>query len=215
MKERTKQKMDFFFTRHADLVFMKDIILQACKLILDTYHKGGKLLVCGNGGSCADSDHIVGELMKGFLLRRPLEAEIKDKFKQYFGEDGFEVAKRLQCSLPAMSLSAHSAFSTAFTNDVDSELTYAQQVIGYAKAEDVIVGISTSGNAKNIYYAFMSAKVKGIKCIALSGRDGGKLATIADCCLIAPANETYLIQEYHLAIYHFICSFIESEMFEC
>lgn len=214
MKDRTKQKMDFFFTQHADLVFMKDNIMRACKLILDTYHNGGKLLVCGNGGSCADSDHIVGELMKGFLLQRPLEVELKNKFKQYFGEAGFEVAEKLQCSLPAISLSAHSAFNTAFMNDIDAVLTYAQQVMGYGKAEDVIIGISTSGNAKNVYYAFMSAKVKGMKCIALSGGDGGKLTSIADCYLIAPANETYLIQEYHLVIYHFICSFIESEMFE-
>jgi D-sedoheptulose 7-phosphate isomerase len=215
MKERTKQKVDFFFSRHSNLEFMKDNIMQACELILEMYHKGGKLLICGNGGSCADSDHIVGELMKGFLLQRPLDIELKEKFKQYFGEDGWKVAEKLQCSLPAISLNNQNAFSTAFSNDVDGVLTYAQQVIGYGKKEDIIIGISTSGNAKNVYYAFMAAKVREIKCIALSGKDGGRLVSIADCCMIVPADETYLIQEYHLIIYHFICSFIESEMFEC
>jgi len=214
MKHRTKQMIDFFFSRHEDLLFMKDDILQACTLITDAYRKGGKLLVCGNGGSCADSDHIVGEMMKGFLLKRPLGADLKNKFKQYFGENGCQAAEKLQGSLPAISLSAHTALSTAFINDVDAALIYAQQVIGYAKAEDVIMGISTSGNAKNVYYAFMAAKVKGVKCIALSGNDGGELASVADCCLMAPTKETYQIQEYHLVIYHFICAFLESEMFE-
>ncbi len=214
MKDRTKQKVDYFFSHHNDLMFMKDDILQACILILNAYDNGGKLLVCGNGGSCADSDHIVGELMKGFLLRRPLKTQIKDKFEQRFGEDGRAAAEKLQCSLPAISLSAHVSLSTAFINDVDAELTYAQQVMGYAKDGDVLMGISTSGNAKNVYYALMAGAVKGLKCIALTGRDGGKLASVADCCLIVPANETYQIQEYHLAIYHFICAFVESEMFE-
>lgn len=214
MKERTIKIADSFFGRHRDLQFMKEDILQACNLVLEAYRKGGKLLICGNGGSCADSDHIVGELMKGFLLKRPLDAALKDKFYRYFGETGREVAEKLQGSLPAISLSVHTSFNTAFINDVDAVTNYAQQVIGYAKPEDVLIGISTSGNAENVYYAFMAAKVKGIKCIGISGRDGGKLASIPDCCLVVPADETYQIQEYHLAIYHFICSFVESEMFQ-
>lgn len=214
MKDRTKQILELFFKRHGDLEFMRDKILHACNLILDAYYSGGKVLICGNGGSCADSEHIVGELMKGFLLRRPLSSSLKAKYSQHFGEEGIEVAEKLQLSLPAISLSAHTALSTAFINDVDSSYVYAQQVMGYGKEEDVLIGISTSGNARNVYYAFMSAKVKDMKCIALSGMDGGKLASIADCSLIAPANETYLIQEYHIAIYHLICSYVESEMFE-
>jgi D-sedoheptulose 7-phosphate isomerase len=214
MKERTIKIADSFFGRHRELQFMKEDILQACNLVLEAYRKGGKLLICGNGGSCADSDHIVGELMKGFLLKRPLDAALKDKFYRYFGETGREVAEKLQGSLPAISLSVHTSFNTAFINDVDAVTNYAQQVIGYAKPEDVLIGISTSGNAENVYYAFMAAKVKGIKCIGISGRDGGKLASIPDCCLVVPADETYQIQEYHLAIYHFICSFVESEMFQ-
>lgn len=214
MKDRTKQRVDYFFNQHEDLRFMRDTILQASMLILDSYLSGGKLMICGNGGSCADSDHIVGELMKGFLLKRPLDANLKDRFKQFFGKSGIDASEKLQCGLPAISLSGHVALVTAFANDVDAELIYAQQVMGYGKTEDVILGISTSGNAKNVCYALMAAKVKGIKCIALTGKDGGKLPDIADCCLIAPSNETYEIQEYHLAIYHFICAFVESEMFE-
>lgn len=215
MKARTMKISDTFFERHKDLRFMKKDILHACELIIDTYRKGGKLLICGNGGSCADAEHIVGELMKGFLLQRPLEDELKNKFQRYFGKVGSKVANKLQGSLPAISLSVHTSFNTAFINDVDAMLNYAQQVIGYAKPEDVIIGISTSGNSENVYYAFMAAKVKDIKSIAICGKDGGILNSIADCCLIVPAYETYLIQEYHLAIYHFICAYVESEMFQC
>lgn len=214
MKNRTKQMADCFFKDHGDLLFMKDNIMAACKLMLDAYHKGGKLLICGNGGSSSDSDHIVGELMKGFLLKRPLDNEIKEKFKEYFGNEGGNIAEKLQGSLPAISLSSHSAFCTAYANDVDASLYFAQQVIGYGKSEDLVLGISTSGNAKNVYYALMSAKVKGMKCIVLSGGNGGKLASLADCLLIVPAGETYKIQEFHLVIYHFLCAFVESEMFE-
>ncbi|NLZ53727.1 MAG: SIS domain-containing protein [Thermoanaerobacteraceae bacterium] len=139
---------------------------------------------------------------------------MKNKFQRYFGKVGSNVANKLQGSLPAISLSVHTSFNTAFINDVDAMLNYAQQVIGYAKPEDIIIGISTSGNSKNVYYAFMAAKVKDTKSIAICGKDGGMLSSIADCCLIVPAYETYLIQEYHLAIYHFICAYVESEMFE-
>jgi len=214
MKARTLKLVNSFFDSHRDLQFLKQEILQACELVLNTYRNGGKLLICGNGGSSADSDHIVGELMKGYQLQRPLDNSIKEKFKQCFGETGSKVAEKLQGSLPAISLSAHTAFNTAFINDVDCVLNYAQQVIGYANKSDAIIGISTSGNSENVFYALMTGKVKGIKCIALTGKDGGKLASIADCCLKVPAEDTYLIQEYHLAIYHFICAFVESEVFE-
>ena len=135
MKKRTIKIADSFFVRHRDLQFMKQDILRACNFVLEAYRKGGKLLICGNGGSCADSDHIVGELMKGFFLKRPLDAALKDKFYQYFGEAGREVAEKLQGSLPAISLSAHISFNTAFINDVDAATNYAQQVIGYANPE--------------------------------------------------------------------------------
>ncbi|SKB00508.1 D-sedoheptulose 7-phosphate isomerase [Caloramator quimbayensis] len=214
MKERTIQKIETFFKINDDLLFLKDNVMEACNIILNTYNNGGKLLVCGNGGSCSDADHIVGELMKGFLLKRPLDEDIKFKFIQYFGNEGSIIANKLQESLPAISLGVHSAFNTAYINDVDSSLIYAQQVIGYGKRDDTIIGISTSGNAVNVYYAFMAAKVKGLKCIALCGMDGGKISNISDCNLIAPSYETYRIQEYHVAIYHLICAVVESEIFK-
>lgn len=214
MKERTAELLDRFFNTNRDLKIIKKDILHACEMISETYKKGGKLLICGNGGSSADADHIVGELMKGFLLKRPLDIELKIKLQEYFGEKGKEISKKLQVGLPAISLNAHTALNTAFINDVDPMLNYAQQVVGYAKDEDILVGISTSGNAKNVCFAFMAAKAKDIKCIGITGENGGKLASMVDCCLMAPSNETFRIQEYHLAIYHFICAYVESEIFE-
>lgn len=213
MKERTKQSAARFFDQHKDLAHLKEPILKVCSMLLETYRAGGKLLICGNGGSCADAEHIVGELMKGFLLKRPLDEGLKDRFTHLFGDSGQAIAQKLQTGLPAIALDAHTALNSAFSNDVDADLVYAQQVIGYAKAEDLVLGISTSGNAKNVLYALMAAKAKGAKSAALSGRDGGKLAKIADCCVVAPAEETYQIQEFHILIYHFICAFVESELF--
>lgn len=214
MKNRTEQAVRRFFEQHPDLQPIKQSIFMLCGILLDTYAAGGKLLVCGNGGSCADSDHIVGELMKGFLLKRPLEDSLKDRFRALFGNEGHEVAVKLQRGLPAISLNAHTALNSAFGNDVDADLIYAQQVAAYAKPEDFVLGISTSGNAKNVWYALMAAKAKEVKCAALSGKGGGKLLQIADCCIIAPAQETYRIQEYHLMLYHFVCAYVESELFD-
>lgn len=215
MKERTTQILEDFFDIHQHLRPLEAHILNVCGILLKVYQNGGKVLICGNGGSCADSDHIVGELMKGFLLKRPLNKEVKDKFKQYYGAEGTAMAEKLQRGLPAISLNAHASLMSAFSNDVDSELIYAQQVMGYATEGDVVIGISTSGNAANVAYALMSAKAAGAISIALTGRDGGKIGKIADYSVIAPEEETYRIQEYHLAIYHLICAYVESEIFSC
>ncbi len=215
MKERTAQLCSHFFNLHQDLIPFKSYILDICETLLKVYQKGGKVLICGNGGSCADADHIVGELMKGFLLKRPLSKEIQDKFEQNYGAEGAAVAEKLQCGLPAVSLNAHAALMSAFSNDVDPELVYAQQVMGYAVEGDAVIGISTSGNAANVAYALMAAKAAGAVSIALTGRDGGKIGKIADYCFIAPEKETYRIQEYHLAVYHLICAYVESEIFSC
>lgn len=215
MKERTEQFCKEFFNLHQDLQPLKETMLQVCETLVKGYRNGGKLLVCGNGGSCADGDHIVGELMKGFLLKRPLNPETQDQLKKSFGDAGALLAEKLQCGLPAISLNAHAALLSAFSNDVDPELIYAQQVMGYAKKGDAVIGISTSGNAANVGYALMAAKTAGAVSVALTGRDGGKIARIADYSLIVPAQETYRIQEYHLIVYHFICAVIESEIFAC
>ena len=215
MKERTMGQCLQFFVRNPDLLPLKTDILKVCEMMVNTYRNGGKVLICGNGGSCADGDHIVGELMKGFLLKRPLNQEIQNQFRQNYGAQGALLAEKLQCALPAVSLNAHAALMSAFCNDVDPELVYAQQVMGYAREGDMVIGISTSGNAVNVTYALMAAKTAGAAAIALTGRDGGKIAALADCSVIVPAQETYRIQEYHLAVYHFLCAYTESENFSC
>lgn len=213
MKERTAKLVENFFGLHQELCPIKTDILNVCEALLNVYHNNGKVLICGNGGSCADGDHIVGELMKGFLLKRPLSQNIKDQFTQNYGEEGSLIAEKMQCGLPAISLNAHSALMSAFSNDVDSEFVYAQQVVGFAAQGDAVIGISTSGNAANVAYALMAAKAVGTVSIALTGRDGGKLGKIADYSVIVSQHETYRIQEYHLAIYHLICAYVESEFF--
>lgn len=187
------------------LAGMKGEIKQVYEIIKDSYENGGKLLVCGNGGSAADSDHIVGELMKGFYKQRRLSAEEKGRF----GEQG----DKLQGALPAIALTQHSAFSTAFLNDVDPEMVFAQQVYGYGKEGDVFLGLSTSGNSGNVISAAKVAKAKGITVIAMTGRDGGKLKALSDVCLIAPARMTADIQELHLPIYHALCAMLEEYFF--
>lgn len=203
-----------FFKSNSKLLALKKEIMITNQTLIDSFSQQGQLLVCGNGGSCADADHIVGEMMKGFLLQRPLSFEEKEDFMNVFGLEGQGIADQLQQGLPTISLNVHSALISAFSNDVSPELTYAQQVWGYGRKGDVLIGISTSGNAKNVVAALKTAKVKGLKTIGLTGRDGGKLADICDTCIIAPANDTYLIQEYHIQIYHFICSYVEAYFFD-
>lgn len=161
MKDRTYAMYNHLFDRHPELVQLKEKVLQAAELITLTYRNGGKLLLCGNGGSCSDCDHIVGELMKGFLQKRPLDELLQKKFSETFGDEGTAIGEKLQGGLSAISLASHSALSTAFANDVDPELIYAQQVIEYAKPNDLLIGISTSGNTRNILAAIMTAKALG------------------------------------------------------
>ena len=213
MKERTQSFVSAFFDRHPDLECIREEILKAADLWTTVLGSGGKILLCGNGGSCADCDHIAGELLKGFLLKRPLAQEFQDKMAA-FGEYGAEIGAKLQHGLPAISLCAHSAPISAFANDVDPELIYAQQVFAYGQPGDILLGISTSGNAKNVTAAMMVAKAKGLHTMALAGRDGGKIGQLAEVAVIAPEQETYLIQEYHLAIYHLLCAMVEYELFE-
>ena len=213
MKDRTSRLIDAFFDRHPELIEMRTEMLKACGSLLCAFQAGGKLLLCGNGGSCADCDHIVGELMKGFHLRRPIPDPIRAELEARYGESGKALGMSLQGGLPAISLCNHAALSTAFANDADGEMVYAQQLTGYGRRGDVLMGISTSGNAANILHAFRLARVLGIITISLTGGDGGGIAGLSDICLIAPERETYLVQECHLAMYHLICAYLESEMF--
>ena len=208
------ERIDELIKRYPVLLTVRDDINAFYKTLKECYDNGGKLLIAGNGGSCADAEHIVGELMKGFCKRRAVSDEFKAKLIEADSENGEEIAGKLQGGLPAMALSNHQALNTAFANDVDADFYYAQQVYGYGKKGDVFLGISTSGNAKNIMYAAAVAKAKGMKVLGLTGKTGGRLAKAADVSIIVPEEETYKSQELHLPIYHAICLMLEDTYFE-
>ena len=182
-------------------------------LLEKSFASGGKLLVAGNGGSAADSDHITGELLKAFVKRRRPDKAFLDKLSQIDGEGGAYLADKLEGSLPAVSLCNQTALLTASLNDVDGNVVFAQEVMGLGKPEDVFLGISTSGNSKDIVYAMLVAKAKGLATIALTGRDGGRIAKLADASIIVPEKETFKIQELHLPVYHALCLQIEANFF--
>lgn len=212
MKCETKAVLDELMERYPALEAQRENIAQAFEIMAESYRNGGKLLLCGNGGSCADSDHIVGELMKCFRKKRPISAEEKEGLMAY-GESGKHMAEALEGALPAISLCGHNALSTAFINDKDPFLVYAQQVEGYGVKGDVLMATSTSGNAKNCLYAAQLAKVKGMKVVAMTGARDSALSAVADVTLRAPDTETFKIQEYHLPIYHALCAMLEQELF--
>lgn len=199
--------------RYSKLIVCKDDIEKAYELLEDTYSKNRKLLVCGNGGSASDSEHIVGELMKEFKLKRKVYANQAEAMKAIDPEMGATLAENLQGALPAICLTGHSSLTTAFMNDANADLVFAQQVNGYGKANDVFLGISTSGNSKNVCYAAITAKAKGLKVIGLTGAKESKLSKMADCCIRVPETETYKIQELHLPVYHCLCMMLEDHFF--
>ncbi|GHV79747.1 phosphoheptose isomerase [Spirochaetia bacterium] len=200
--------------RYPQLSGNKAAIFNAYHQLAETFEAGGKLLVAGNGGSAADADHIVGELMKGFIKKRPLSDTFIEKLRMVNPEHAEYIGLNIQQGLPAIALSAHTALTTACINDMDGNIIYAQQVYGYGAAKDTFLGISTSGNAKNILFAMTTAKAKNMKTIALTGGTGGALANIADTAIIVPETETYKIQELHLPIYHALCLMIEDRFFK-
>ncbi len=212
MKKESLAVFDELQKAYPRLEICLEDIIEATEIIIDCCKNGGKVLVCGNGGSAADSLHIVGELMKGFCRKRPLSDIEKNTLSSY-GEHGEKLASALQCALPAVSLINESSLSTAFLNDVDPEMGFAQQVLGLAKQGDVLIGISTSGNAKNVHYASITAKARGMKVVSLTGKTGGLMKSISDVTVIAPEQETYKIQELHLPIYHAICRAVEYEFY--
>ena len=208
--------MDFIsqcIKRYQNLAICEESMKDACDLIISSYEVGGKLLIAGNGGSAADSDHITGELLKGFIKKRIPEQSFLDRLMDIDQATGLYLADKLQGSLPAIALTNNSALMTASLNDVDGNVMFAQQVNGFGLPNDVFLGISTSGNSKDIIYAMVTAKAKGLKTIVLTGRDGGKLRAIADVSIIVPETETYKIQELHLPVYHALCLQIEDYFF--
>ena len=183
------------------------------ELLKNSYENHGKLLICGNGGSAADSDHIVGELMKRFSIPRAIPKNLKSVLASDYGEKGKYMSEKLEGALPAISLNGHSALNSAFANDVDAELIYAQQVVGYGNKEDVLMGISTSGIAKNVLAAMIVAKAKGMKVLGLVGRDGGEFNKYCDVLINVGGDCTPQIQELHLPIYHVLCQTLEYHFF--
>lgn len=213
LENRLMKHIDLLMERYPSLESAKNDIVAAYLLLEESYKNGGKLLVAGNGGSAADAEHIVGELMKGFKLPRKPEADFAEKLVEENQELGSVLAENLQGALPAIALDGHPALSTAYMNDCEPLLCFAQQVNGYGKSGDVFLGISTSGNSKNVLYAATTAHAKGMKVIGLTGAKDSKLKDMSDVCIKAPQTETYMIQELHLPIYHCLCLMLEDKFF--
>ena len=199
--------------RYPSLAVCKKEIEAAAQAWINCYENGGKLMACGNGGSCADSEHIVGELMKGFLKKRPLSQEQIAEMKKNNPDVEDAWLAKLQGGLPAFALPSFSALNTAFCNDVDPELIYAQPLMGMGKPGDILVCISTSGNSKNVVAAAHVGKALGLQVIALTGETGGKLKNLADICICVPETETFKVQELHLPVYHYLCAETEAHFY--
>lgn len=216
MKEldsRLNKHTNLLISRYPILEDIKQEIIEAYLVMEECFKNGGKLLIAGNGGSAADSEHIAGELMKSFKKDRPVSEEFANKLKEIDVERGSLLAKNLECSLMSIPLVAHEALTTAYINDVDGLSVFAQQLFGYGKQGDVFIGISTSGNSKNIMNATVVARALGIKVIGMTGAKGGELASAADVAVKVPEIETYMIQELHLPIYHCWCLMLEDKFF--
>ena len=198
-------------SRYPSLEPLSSGILAAVAVLNECWRNGGMLLTCGNGGSCADSGHIVGELMKCFKIARPIDAETKKALEACDG--GSEIAERLEGALPALSLCAQAPLMTAFMNDADPSLVFAQQVYGYGRPGDVLMAVSTSGNSRNCVAAAITAKAKKMKVISLTGSSESRLSELSDITLKAPETETFKVQELHLPIYHAICAMAEADNF--
>lgn len=206
-------EINVLVNRYPELEVCVDSIKKAYDILENSYSTSGKLLVAGNGGSAADAEHIVGELMKGFRLPRKIDKQFQECLIAVNADYGKLLADNLQGTLPAIALDGHVALTTAYMNDCEPLLCFAQQVNGFGNKEDVFLGISTSGNSKNILYAATVAKAKGMKVIGLTGQKDSKLKELADVCIQVPQTETYMVQEYHLPVYHCLCLMLEKRFF--
>lgn len=213
MNERQHRYLDDLIVRYPLLESCRWDIMRAFDIICQCYTDHGTMLVAGNGGSASDAEHIVGELMKEFKTKRKVYGDQAWALRAIDPEMGEMLARNLQGALPAISLAGHPALTTAFMNDSDSVLVFAQQVWGYGRAGDVFLAISTSGNSQNVIYAAVAAKAKGLKVVGLTGQNDNQLQRYCDVCIHAPATETYQIQEYHLPIYHLLCLMLEEHFF--
>lgn len=208
------EKINLLIKRYPQLNSIRENIACAYEVLVSAYRNSKKLLIAGNGGSAADAEHIVGELMKGFKSRRPINNSFREALTAIDEERGTALAEKLQGTLRAINLANHQGLNTAFANDVDASMCFAQQVMGYGDKGDVFLGISTSGNSDNVINAAITAKALGLKVISLTGEKGGSLSELADVVINVPERETYKIQELHLPIYHCLCLMLEEELFD-
>ncbi len=213
MKNSVKEIYEELFARYPELSVCRESVMGAYELIKSSYDNGGMLFTCGNGGSCADSEHIVGELLKSFKFKRKISPLLAEKLEN-MGDDGKALAETLEGALPAVSLCGHPALTTAFLNDTEPTMTFAQQLLGLGKAGDTLIVISTSGNSKNCVYAATLAKAMGIKTVAMTGERESKLSKICDEAIRVPETETFKVQEKHLPVYHALCAMAEETFFE-
>ena len=205
--------LETLIARYPDLAPCVPDIQAAFELLAASFRTGGKLLICGNGGSAADSEHIVGELMKGYLCRRPVPAAVRQRLLAAAPADGIYLADHLQGALPAISLVSQTSLLSAFANDVAADMGFAQQVYGYGRAGDVVLGISTSGNARNVIHALQVARALGLHTLGLTGHTGGALLPCCDIAIRVPATVTPEVQEQHVAVYHAVCGLVEEAFF--
>lgn len=213
LEDRLVRHIELLMSRYPKLAAVKNSVINAYFIMEECYKNDGKLLIAGNGGSAADSEHIAGELMKRFKTPRPISNEFAEKLKEIDAVRGESLAKNLERGLMAIPLVAHEALTTAYINDVDGLGVFAQQLFGFGRPGDVFLGISTSGNSKNIINATVVARAMGIKVIGLTGATGGELAETADVAIKVPETETYMIQELHLPVYHCLCLMLEDRFF--
>lgn len=214
MKKITENYINNFFNENPKHLYLKGAVVRAVEILANCSKNGKKILVCGNGGSAADSEHIAGELLKSFNLKRPISDTLRNNLKREYGEDGSYIADNIQCGIKCIPLTSFCAYNTAFLNDCGDKMLFAQLVNALGEEGDVLIGISTSGNSKNVCYAAQLAKVKGLTVISLTGQSGGKLKTLSDITLNVSSNIVYKIQEIHLPLYHLLCLCLESELFD-
>jgi len=207
--------LENLFSRFTELKYLEKELMSAFEMIKAAYEADGTVFVCGNGGSASDGEHIVGELMKSFVRKRTVDMDFRRKLSELYGNDGVFMADNLQCGLRAVSLTSHPALNTAFANDVNPVMVFAQQLYVMGRPGDVLIALSTSGNSANVIRAMQLARAKEIKIIAMTGESGGKCKEFTDCLINVPHHETFRIQEYHLPIYHTLCLMVEEYFYGC
>ena len=213
MNQQVQKEVECLLTNYPQLASCKDDIHNAFDLMMNCYLQGGLIMTCGNGGSAADAEHITGELMKSFKLQRPVTSEQRAALEALSPDKGTYLADNLQGGIPCISLVSQVSLMTAFANDVAADMAFAQQVFVYGCPGDVLIALSTSGNAKNVVNACATAKAFGVKTIGMTGEHGGKLCEICDVTICVPASETYRVQEYHLPVFHALCAMMEQSIF--